>query len=647
MRVSLSLLTSLGLFAGMQSAIAQASEDRPLLASYFSDGMVIQYGQPVTLWGEAQPLAAVEVSLNTHRETVTADAEGRWAATFDALDGGAEVSLSVRSGLREARVTDARAGEVWLCSGQSNMEFPVRRALNPDAELASANDPELRLLTIPRTSRAAPAPALPEGSRWVASTPEVAAEFSAICYFFGRERRAQTGLPVGLINASWGGSRIEAWMSADALRSASLEQEGLDLLALYASDHQAGMARYGEAWEAWWRAGPDASLPWEDGSRSWPPVPGFSDWRGWPDEAMRDHLGMVWYQARFDLTGEQAASPATLSLGGIDEIDAVWLNGRFLAGSFGWGTPRTYTVPAELLQAGQNTLTVNVYNGWGAGGMTGPAPDIALTSDDAQHVPLGAGWTYQRVDPARGAPPAMPWQSVGGLTGLHNAMIAPLGPAGLAGALWYQGESNTGHPETYEASLTALLAGWRQQFSPDLPVIIVQLANFGALRSEPSPSGWAAVREAQRRVAEADPFTGLAVTIDVGDRMDIHPPNKQAVAERASRTARFLDGEAIASPWGPRPSRAYIRGGAVHVEFAVDSALSLIGGNTALGFELCDEALTCHFVPGQLAGRSTVILELGDGQGPARIRHGWADSPILNLYDEAGLPAGPFELELE
>lgn len=647
MRVSLLLLASLGLFAGMQPAIAQTSEDPPLLASYFSDRMVIQYGQPVTLWGHAQPLAAVEVSLNAHRETVTADSDGRWAATFDALEGGAPVSISVSSAAHQVRVSDARVGEVWLCSGQSNMEFPVRRALNPDTELGAANDPGLQLLSIPQTSHPQAMHTLPEGTAWAASTPETAAGFSALCYFFGRDRRAQTGLPTGLIDASWGGSQIEAWMSAEALQHAGVAQEGLDLLALYASDPQAGMARYGDIWEAWWRAGSDPSLPWEEASGPWTPVPGFSDWRGWADETMQDHLGMVWYQTRFDLSAEQAASPATLSLGGIDEIDAVWINGRFVAGSFGWGTPRTYTVPAGLLQAGQNTLSVNVYNGWGAGGMTGPATDLALTFDGAKPMPLETGWTYQRVDPARGAPPAMPWQSVGGLTGLHNGMIAPLGPAGLAGALWYQGESNTGRPETYEASLAALLASWREQFAADLPVIVIQLANFGALRGEPAPSGWAGVREAQRRIAEADPLTGLVIAIDVGDRFDIHPPNKQAVAERASRTARFLEGEQITSPWGPRPLRAYAQDGLVHVEFAPDSALTIAGSDVATGFELCDAARVCRFVPGQLTRRSTVSVEAGSGPRPARVRFGWADAPILNLYDETGLPAGPFELELE
>lgn len=645
MKTSVFLTACACLALGTQGA-ARATGDGPLLSPVFSDGMVIQHGQPVTVWGHAAPLAAVDVTLNAHSRTVTANAEGRWSAEFGALAGGAAVSLTVRSGTREARVSHARVGEVWLCAGQSNMEFPVRRALNPDTELALADDPGLQLLTIPQASRPEPAQNLPDGMAWVASTPQTAADFSAVCYFFGRERRAHTGLPVGLINASWGGSQIEAWMSTEALRTAGVAEEGLNLLELYVNAPDAAMARYGEIWETWWD-GTGEPLPWEGRTRSWTPVPAFSDWRGWPDDAMRDHLGMVWYQTRFVLTREQAASPATLSLGGIDEIDAVWLNGGFLSGSFGWGTPRTYDIPPGMLQAGENTLTVNVYNSWGAGGMTGPATDIALTFDDGQTVPLDADWTYQRVSPSRGAPPAMPWQSVGGLTGLHNAMIAPLGSTGLAGAIWCQGESNTGHPETYEVSLAALLAGWREQFSADLPIVVVQLANFGALRAEPSQSGWAAVREAQRRVVEADPQTGLVVTIDVGDRMDIHPPNKQAVAQRAGRTARFLEGGRMASPWGPRPLRAHAQGSAVHVEFVSDSALVLAGGDTALGFEVCYEALACSFVPGNLAGRSVIMLDAGTGAPPVRVRYGWADAPILNLYDENGLPAGPFELELD
>jgi sialate O-acetylesterase len=301
-----------------------------------------------------------------------------------------------------------------------------------------------------------------------------------------------------------------------------------------------------------------------------------------------------------------------------------------------------------VLHAGENLVVVNVLSTWDQGGLLGPPDAMALRFEDGSRVPLGDGWRYKVVPPSVGLPPRGPWHSIGGLTTLYNAMIAPLGSYGLRGALWYQGESNTGEPEKYEALLTGLMADWRRAFGPDLPFLVVELPNFGPAPTKPVESGWAGVREAERRAVARDPHAGLAVTIDIGDRHELHPPNKQEVGRRLARAARHVVyGEAI-SPSGPAAQAAFRENGRVVVTFdGVDGRLVAYSASEPIGFELCgaDQA-SCRFVRATIDGRR-VVIDAGDGAADAtRVRYCWGDGPICTLYDEADLPAGPFELPI-
>jgi sialate O-acetylesterase len=247
-----------------------------------------------------------------------------------------------------------------------------------------------------------------------------------------------------------------------------------------------------------------------------------------------------------------------------------------------------------------------------------------------------------------GYPPRAPWESVAGLTGLYGAMIAPIEPYGLRGAVWYQGESNTGEPERYEALLAGLMADWRGPFGAELPFLIVQLPDFGPAPTSPVASGWAALRDAQRRAVAADPHAGLAVTIDIGDRDDLHPANKQAVGRRLARAARHVVYGEDLTPSGPRPVDARRQGGRVAVRFAdIEGTLLTYSANDAWGFELCGaEQASCRFVPGVVQGEQ-VFLEAAGETEPTRVRFCWGDGPVCNLYDASGLPAGPFELRVD
>lgn len=637
--------------AGSTTAILGQGQAKPLLNSLFQDHAVLQRDQPIRVWGIAAVGDQVTVTLDDHAASARADSAGRWAATLPAMPAGGPYSLEARtqSGARQV-VSDLLVGDVWLCSGQSNMELTVSRSRNGDlAAMRAAND-RIRMLTVAHVARAQPATEFEAPAAWQLASPQTVRTFSAACYYFGRELQESVKVPMGLINASWGGSAAEAWAGDEGLRSVEGFGERLDLLRLFARDEEAANQRLGRMWEDWWHAhAGDGSEPWrpEAPAADWPPVPEpMRNWKTWGVPVLANHDGMVWFRRSVELTAEQAARRASLSLGGIDEVDETWVNGRVIRNTFGWGSERVYPLPAGTLHAGRNTVVVNVLSTWDAGGMIGPADKLALVLDDGTKVSLAGEWHYRVVPLETGRPPRAPWESVAGITTLYNGMIAPLGPYGLRGAVWYQGETNADAPAGYDALLGGLMASWRGQFGAALPFLIVQLPGFGPVPTEPTESGWAEVREAQRRAVARDAHAGLAVTIDLGERTDIHPINKREVGSRLVRAARrVVYGEAIA-PSGPIPLSARREGDRVVVTFGdVEGRLVSYSASQAIGFEVCGTAkASCRFTAAQVEP-SRVILK-AEGEAPARVRFCWGASPFCNLSDRSGLPVGPFEIDV-
>jgi sialate O-acetylesterase len=421
-------------------------------------------------------------------------------------------------------------------------------------------------------------------------------------------------------------------------------------LDLYARDSNAANKRLGAMWESWWRAhAPAGSAPWTTAGEDWHDAPEpMRDWKTWGVPEFANHDGMVWFRRTIGLTSQQAAGPATLTLGAIDEIDETWVNERPIGNSFGYGTERTYQLPAGALRAGENLIVVNVLSTWGAAGMYGPPDHMALRFPDGSSIGLGGHWRYQFASENMGYPPRAPWESVGGLTSLYNAMISPIVPYGLKGALWYQGESNTAEADDYQGLLKALMSDWRRGFGAVLPFLIVELPNFGASPTAPATSAWANLREAQRRAVTSDPHAALAVAIDLGVAHELHPPNKQAVGQRLARAARHLVyGESISAS-GPVPRSAKHENDRVVVSFDdVEGDLVTYSSKRPIGFELCGpEASSCRFVDAVIQpGR--ILLDAANVARATRVRFCWGDAPVCNLYDQSGLPAGPFEIAIQ
>lgn len=621
-----------------------AAHAAPRLDPVFTDHAVLQRDRPIRMSGEALPRERLRLAFAGSAHELRADPQGRWRVELPALKAGGPYRLEVRSASGVAAAEDILIGDVWLCSGQSNMEWPVRQSLNGEGEVQGMKDDQVRILTVAQTTALVPQEKFEQPPSWALLTPATAADFSAACAFMARNLRSTSkGVPIGAIDASWGGTRIRPWMDEGAARATG-GTEAAELLALYRRDPAAGARRFAEQWGAWWRERTKDALgeePWNASDRlEWRPLPSIQPWEQWGDAAFTTFDGYVWARRRVTLTDQEAAKGATLSLGVIDDLDQTWVNGVGVGNMFSWSVGRDYPIAPGILRAGVNEIIVNLGDSWGPGGFQGPAERLKLTFADGSTEPLGEGWEYSVVPATIGSPPRAPWDTHAGVGTIYNGMIAPLGPLGLKGVAWYQGEADAGIPG-YDARLAAWAASWRRQFrDPQLPFLVVALAGFGQPVSAPVESGWAALIDEQRRGVAADPHMALVVATDLGERNDIHPPNKKEVGRRlalAARAAAYGDREAALSP---TPLTATRTKDGVRVTFS--KPLNVIGGPHPIGFELCGEAQgSCRWAEARIEG-STVLLP-SDGKAVARVRYGWSDFPILTLYAE-DLPAPAFEL---
>jgi len=637
-------LIILALAATASSALAE-----PRLASPFSDHAVLQRGRPIPVWGTADPGERVTVALGEASRTATADRRGAWRVELPAQAAGGAFDLTVTSDSGRSAATDILVGDVWLCSGQSNMEMTVAQSLSGYNESQGAEDPRLRILTVPHLIASGPQGDFAGPVAWQPVSPASVGGFSAACYYMARELRRSQDVPIGAIASSWGGTPIRTWMD-DRAAAATLADDYRQL-ELFRHDPAAANRAFGDRWSAWWRevsGDAEGSEPWNASERlQWTPVPQMSLWEEWGNPRFAEFNGMMWMRKRFTLTPEEAAAGGTLSLGVIDDNDETFVNGTAVGGTYSWEASRDYPVGPGVLRAGENEILVNVLDAWGGGGLAGPAERIRLTLADGTAKPLGDGWEYSVVTPTPGTPPAAPWIAPMGLTALYHAMIAPLRDYGLTGAAWYQGETDVELPGSYADRLAAMMAGWRRQFGqPELPFLIVSLANFGEPATRPVESGWAALRDQQRLAAARDPHVDLVVAMDLGERLDIHPANKTELGRRLARAARHL---AYGSDRGAGPEIASARRTAegIRLEFTgVAGSLRTWSGPRALAFELCAETQeSCRFADAVASGTSVLLAD--DGRPATRIRYAWAEAPVTNLYDEDSVPVGPFEVPIE
>ena len=635
-----------------------------LLATTFQDHAVLQREAPIPVWGTAVPAASVTVTFTKYapagttssataaRVTAHAGPDGQWHATLPALPAGGPYTLTAASsaGTRES-VQDVLIGDVFLCSGQSNMEYPTRLASDYDQDVDNADNGMIRLFHVARFPSAVPRTAFGAEAHGDVTSPQSVREFSAVCYFFGRALQPAVGVPIGLIESAWGGSVIQAWIGAPEIRRLGGYDRYLDLLPVYQRSPAEAWRDWDRIAAEWWRAHDPASSakpPWSALSYDdvgWDTVVPGGTWRQWQVPALATFDGTVWLRKHFDLTARQAGETAVLSLGAMDQSDITWMNGVEVGASEGYDVPRVYHVPAGVLRAGRNVLGIGILGG--AGPLV-PGEQMTLQLADGTTVRLAGAWRFKRSAPTSqtGHIPHVPWLNQFGLTVLHNGMVAPLGTTRIRGVLWYQGESNAGEAQEYARLLPALIRDWRAQFGQSTPVLIVQLPGFGPYQTQPQPSDWAELREAERRVVADTAHAGLAVTLDIGSPRFLHPTDKQDVGERLALLARSLIYRQSVVGTSPGPVAVWRARKQVLVRFDTHGGgLRSEESNRPLGFQLCDRAGGCAFVDALQRGND-IVLDAATDSGAVTVRYCWADSPICNLYDREGLPAVPFEMPI-
>jgi len=613
------------------------------MPALFGDGMVIQQKTDAPIWGWAAPGSSVTVQGSWgERASAVTDERGRWMASLRTPAAGGPYTLSI-SGETTVTFSDVLIGEVWLCSGQSNMEWSVSISDRAAETIAGATDGQIRLFTVPNTIATAPRATI--DAQWQICTPQTVGSFSAVGYNFGRELRAALGVPVGLIASDWGGTPAESWVSAAGLREFPEFGPALEHLAA-ATDPLKRQQLQARAEEGWWSAlDAKSQIPSDWAS------PQFTD-EEWATMDLPATLGPdgldqfdgVVYFRRVVEVPDRPEGAASLELGPIDDYDDAFVNGVHVGATHGanqWAAPRRYTLPPGTIRQGRNLIAVRMLDHSGPGGVNGQAAQMRLVIGDRTY-PLAGAWRYRRGAAQRDLG-AMTEIAINQNTAtvLANGMIAPLVPFAMRGAIWYQGESNVGRSEQYRRLLPALVADWRRLFrNPQFQFYAVQIAPFNYGTSDDDV---ARLRDAQREIL-AQEHTGLAVITDIGDDGDIHPRNKHEVGRRLSLIARARAyGASDLEFSGPLYASHVIERGAIRVSFAHAKGLRAMGAAPG-PFLIAGEDRVFHEAQARIDGEAVVVTSPAVKK-PVALRFGWTKAGASDLYNAAGLPASPFRTD--
>jgi sialate O-acetylesterase len=630
------------------------------LPAIISDNMVLQQETKVRIWGNANPGEQVTVTFQNRSSRAIADKQGRWETLLSPLKAGGPFELTVK-GNNLLTVKNVLVGEVWLCSGQSNMEWLLANTIGAAETIAQANYPEIRHFRVEHVTAASPQTDLQ--GHWVVTTPDDAGNFSAVAFFFGRELHQQLKVPVGLINSSWGGTPAEAWTSHEAMLSSP---ELKPILERYESSLNAlpqAKEAYAQALAAW----EEKNLYIDQGNKGEAlgyadPTFKAADWSHMdlPQQFETAGLlidGAVWFRRVLELPPSWAGKDLVLNLPPIDDQDITYFNGTKV-GSIGRETPnsymvpRKYVVPGPLVHAGKNLIAVRVFDSAGEGGFSrGGAMSIGPAgASETEVVSLRGPWDYKvelALEPKHpdwgSRPEAVGVSNQNNPSVLYNAMIAPLVPFAIRGAIWYQGESNAGRAYQYRTLFPIMIRDWRKAWGNNFPFYFVQLANWHAHKAEPDESDWAELREAQTMTLR-EPQTGMAVIIDIGDPDDIHPRNKLDVGRRLAAWALAGTYGRNVIPSGPLFDRYTIEGDKVRIHFKYATGLKTSDGGPVKGFAIAGEDRRFVWADARIDGDTVVVMSPKISK-PVAVRYGWADNPVVNLYNQAGFPASPFRTD--
>lgn len=627
-----------------------------VLPSVFTDNMVLQQKTDITFYGDAtkNKQLIVKTGWNGKEYHTEADGQGKWSLKIPTPAAGGPYEITFSDG-KKLQLKNVMIGEVWFCSGQSNMEMPVAgwgKVMNYEQEIAEAAYPAIRLFQVKKNTSLAPLKEVESTlGGWQECSSATVPEFSALAYFYARALWKELNVPIGVIDCTWGGTPAEAWTNHETLRQVMGFREEMDKLERLGFDPNRMEQAYSEERAHWQSLFTEKDKRMENGKLCWT-APSLSeeDWQTislpgyWEGKGLKDFDGIIWFRRSLEIPAEWAGKPLTLRLGMIDDEDITYFNGVEIARGAGYMTPRTYTIPAKLVKAGKAVLAVRVSDFGGEGGIHGKAEELYVEAD-GKRISLAGDWKYRIGLSLKGFPPApvSPIQSSSYPTVLFNAMVKPWTAFPIKGVIWYQGEANVGRSEQYGDLFPALITDWRRQWRSNFPFYFVQLANFMESKKIQPNSEWAALREAQTKALKLDQV-GMAVTIDIGLADDIHPKNKQEVGRRLALLALAGSYGKNVSSSAPVFQNYIIKGDKMELDFGQKQDGFKIKDTTLKGFTIAGPDRVFYSAEAMVQN-GKIIVSSPKVSVPLAARYGWADNPDCNLYGENGLPVAPFRTD--
>lgn len=623
-----------------------SAQSQVRLPQLIRDSMILQRDAKVKIWGWASPKEKIKISFASKKYKTTADENGNWFIHLAPIKAGGPYSMKIDAN-NHIVLNNILMGDVWVCAGQSNMVHQMTlHSIRYANEIATSTNPEIRQFWVANTTNLQqPQNDLPFGY-WKSANPKDVLDFSAVAYFFARALYEKYHVPIGLINASWGGVPIESMMSEDALKEfpnilKTVERNkdtaytnGLNRRA-FAGNRMPRPIDEGMV-EKWYEP---SYVPKEWRRIN---VPGY-----WEDQGVKNLDGVVWYRREIDVPASMTNVPAKVFLGRIVDADFLYINGKLVGNTTYQYPQRRYQIPEGVLKPGKNLFVVRVINNFGKGGFVPDKPYELIANNDT--IDLKGYWEYKvgQVNiPQRGF-------GGGGIaaqnqpTALYNSMIAPLINYNIKGFIWYQGEANTNHADEYAKLQTSMIEDWRKKWNePNAPFLFVQLPGFMDYNYLPSESQWAELRESQLKTLSMVPNTGMAVAIDLGEWNDIHPDRKKPVGDRLALAAeKIAYGDNVVYS-GPLYQSSQIEGNKIIITFSnVGSGLITNDGEEPAEFAIAGADKKFVWAKAKIEG-DKIIVWSDEVPNPVYVRYAWADNPVNpNLYNKEGLPASPFTTE--
>lgn len=635
------LITLFVLFSFLKSvSFAQIS-----LPKMFGNNMVLQRGISIPIWGSAATNAIIVAQLGKEQTITQADGTGKWQLHFKKLPAGGPYILNIsEQGKPDSKLelNNILIGDVWVASGQSNMEWQVSQAKDAKTEIANADYPKIRFLSVEHDIKLAPQADI-KTKGWKLCDTNTIKDFSAVAYFFARKIHQDENVPIGIIQSTWGGTPIQSWTSKEMLQSSFITKNAVlanDTLSSH--DFLKDSADLNRFWEIvlYPQNNADKIIPltgYDDASWNSVEMPKVRK-----DFGIGNYEGIMWLRKKMVLPESFTAKDLTLSLGHPEMNYSLYFNGTEICKTV-WNANinHSYTIPKNLVKNGENVVTLRMAMLWGGGGLNAPAEDIFITDGSAK-IPLTGKWRYSiAIEPA--IPKIHNYQNYS--TVLFNAMINPLIPYGIRGFIWYQGEANDSDAYNYRKMFPMMITDWRQRWQGgNLPFLFVQLAGFKKRAAYPTESEWAELREAQAMTL-SQPNTAMACAIDVGDADNIHPTNKQEVGRRLALGAEKLVYNSHIISSGPLYKNYKVEGSRIRIKFTnTGSGLITKDRKAVAGFSIAGADKQFYWAEGVIDGDEIVVYSDKVHQ-PIAVRYAWADNPECNLINKENLPAIPFRTD--